>query len=313
METAILMATYNGEKYINEQITSLINQSYTDWILYIRDDGSTDKTKEIEEKYSKLYPNKIKIVQKENSVSGSKYNFWELCKFVSNTDCKYIMFCDQDDVWNNDKIEKTINLMKQSETETPNIPVLVHTDLEVVDKDLNILNNSFIKYMSLNPKYKTIEKLLIQNNVTGCTMMINRLLLEKALLTSNIDNIIMHDWWIALIASVFGRIVFLDSATIKYRQHKDNVIGAKKTNSLKYIISRIFSKDTINDKLKSAIEQSKLFVNFYDNNLNGKTSALINTFSNIAKFNKIKRIYTIIKYGFWKQGIIRVIGEIVFM
>lgn len=313
MGIAILMATYNGEKYIKEQINSIINQSFKNWTLYIRDDGSKDGTPDIIKGYSEKYPEKIILIPKNKGKNGSKYNFFELCKAIKNTEHKYFMFCDQDDVWNSDKIEKTFDCMKKAETESSDIPLLVHTDLQVVDKNLNIINNSFVKYSSLKPKFKTVEKLLIQNNVTGCTMMINKALLEKALMAENTDKMVMHDWWFALVASVYGKIVFLDVPTIRYRQHEKNVVGASlEVNTFKFVTDRLSKRDYIKNTFKKSREQSKLFLDTYKD-FDVKKQSVMYKFSEMEKYNKIKRIYTVIRYGFFKQGFVQVVGELLFI
>lgn len=201
-----------------------------------------DRTFEIEQEFEKNYPDKIKVMRRTEGKGGSKENFWALCQEAVKMDADYFMFCDQDDVWNPDKIEITLKRMQKVEKKNPKKPVLVHTDLEVVDQNLNSLGASFVRYRALDAKITAINRLLVQNNVTGCTMMINRPLLEKALKLSNISAIAMHDWWFSLVASLFGEISFIDQATIKYRQHGDNVVGATKVNTPSFILQRLRGK-----------------------------------------------------------------------
>lgn len=312
---AILLATYNGEKYLGAQIESIISQSYGNWHLFIRDDGSSDGTGAIIENYVQKFPGKIYRVEKTNEVVGSKYNFWALMKYVEKKNYKYFMFCDQDDVWNSNKIQVTFEKMLLTENNNINIPMLIHTDLEVVDEKLNILGKSFIKYRTLNTNDKELRHLLVQNNVTGCTMMINRALLEKALILGNEDyrHLVMHDWWIALVASTFGKIEFVNRTTMKYRQHKNNVIGATKVNSIKFIVLRLKGNSHVKTTLKLSSEQARVFLKVYQNELTRKNIEILIALVDIFNKTKIQRIFVLLKYGLLKQGFIQKIGELFYI
>ena len=151
-QVAILLASYNGEQFIRAQIDSILSQSCNDWHLFIRDDDSTDSTFAIEQEYANRYPQQITIVNAPSAKHSSKHNFWTLSQYVlDKTDSEYVMFCDQDDVWTQSKVEDTLRAMKSAEQRFQDRRILVHTDLEVVDKDLNVLGDSFIKYRALDP------------------------------------------------------------------------------------------------------------------------------------------------------------------
>jgi glycosyltransferase involved in cell wall biosynthesis len=230
---AILLSTYNSEAYLKEQINSIILQSIKDWILYIRDDGSTDNTILIIEEYIKLHDN---IVLLEDNISnlGAKESFVRLLSLV---DAKYYMFCDHDDVWLPYKIEKTLQKMKEIESLHPLKPLLVFTDLKVVDANLNIISNSMWKYQKTNPLHANdFYSLSVSNPVTGCTVMINQLA-KKISIPMSLESF-MHDLWIALKVSYYGYIDFVNEPTILYRQHEKNVLGARYINR-KYYYSRL--------------------------------------------------------------------------
>ena len=145
---AICMATFNGEKYIENQINSIINQSYKDWILFIRDDTSMDSTSKIIEKMETHYSDKIVLIKDNNLEGGSsKKNFATILKWVKDKySFNYFMFSDQDDIWLEHKIKICMERMKEKENENIMAPILVHTDLRVVNQDLEILGESFFKY-----------------------------------------------------------------------------------------------------------------------------------------------------------------------
>ena len=229
----VLLATFNGEKFLEEQLNSLLNQSFSDFRIVIRDDGSTDNTLEIIERYKGISPEKIEICPSGEPTHSAAGNFFKLIELYNDD---YIMLCDQDDCWLPDKIEKTLAAMKKTEENFGNdTPILVHTDLKVVDEKLKIINNSFIKLQGLSPNFCELNNLLMQNCVTGCTSMFNKALLEKLFILPS--TVAMHDWWIALIAAAFGKIVFLNESTILYRQHSNNEVGAKNVNDFSFIMN----------------------------------------------------------------------------
>ena len=136
---AILLATYNGARFIREQIDSIKDQTYKDWDLYVRDDGSTDNTVSIIQEYENMNPN-IHLFEDEEKHIGAKNSFMKL---LSAIDSDYYMFCDQDDIWLPTKIEHSVDLLEKTEKKYPNKPIIVHTDVTVVDGNLNVLSQSY--------------------------------------------------------------------------------------------------------------------------------------------------------------------------
>ena len=222
MRLAILLGTYNGGRFLREQLDSLFAQTMKDFQLYIRDDASTDDTIQIVREYQQRHSNII-MVEDDKFNLGAMRNFERLLAFA---DADYYMFCDQDDVWLSDKIEVSFAKMKQMEQQYGDIPLLVHTDLEVVDESLNVINASFWKYSRVLPQVvdENIHYLGIANSVTGCTIMMNRKAKQVAIPFP--EQIYMHDAWIALCVMKYGKIGYINIPTIRYRQHSGNVLGA---------------------------------------------------------------------------------------
>ncbi|MDR0558586.1 MAG: glycosyltransferase family 2 protein [Prevotellaceae bacterium] len=247
MRLAILLATFNGEKYLREQLDSLFAQTYKDWILYIRDDGSVDKTPDILNEYKNKYKNIYLF--KDDIKRGAKNSFmWMLDK----VDSEYYMFCDQDDVWLPFKVEKTLEKMLSMEVKNKGKAILVNTDLTVVDSDLKIIMPSMWKYSKLNPYIlQHTEYLCVCNFVTGCTVMINNKVKQLALPVA--DEAVMHDAWIALkVIANSGIISSIDTPTILYRQHAVNVFGAERLSSVcMYVFKRIRALKTVISKNKA--------------------------------------------------------------
>lgn len=294
----VLLSTYNGEKYLKEQLDSLFSQSYKNFKIIVRDDGSIDKTLDILKTYD------IELLQPSVNL-GVKKSFEVLLQYAcENNDTKYFMFCDQDDIWKSDKIEKTLEKMQELENLYGNkIPLLVHTDLEVVNEDLKTIHYSMWQYEKINPNLNTLNRLLIQNTITGCTTMINNALLKKSLPISK--ECIMHDWWIGLVVSCFGKIGYIKDCTIKYRQHSKNDTGSKKFD-LKYIFKKMNFKDT--DKY---VLQAKKFLEAYEKDLDKEKRQLLEDFSTIKEKPYLQRVNIILKYRLFKYGIIRNIGLLI--
>ena len=215
----ILLATYNGEKYLKEQIDSILGQTYQDFNLIISDDCSKDSTRDILKEYEKKDA-RIKLYFQEKNLGYVK-NFEFLLKQVKND---IFMLSDQDDVWLPEKIEKTYNYLKQQNAD------LVFTDLIVVDENLNEMYLSFndlMKYSKKAKKYEDYRLEYLYNCVTGCTLMTKSKFLNTILPIPNDSKYVIHDFWIHLVLSITGKIKYLDEKLIKYRQHGDNQVGAK--------------------------------------------------------------------------------------
>ena len=175
----------------------------------------------------------------------------------------YYMTCDQDDVWLDKKIELTYDKMLTIENKA-DVPCLVYTELRVVDSELNTIADTMSEYQSLDCHKRTINQFILQNSVTGCTMMVNMALRDKMLHITDIDNTIMHDWWAALVAAQFGKTAFIDEPTILYRQHGDNSLGALGINKLSYIVRRVWQKKQIQESMRLGRLQAREFAKTYN-------------------------------------------------
>lgn len=304
----ILMAVYNGDKFLREQIESVINQGYKEWQLYICDDGSSDSSLNIAKGYEKKHPGKIVVSVNGATMRSACGNFMGM---LVNSEAEYVMFCDQDDVWREDKIEVTFEKMREIEKRHPGMPVLVHTDLEIVDRDLNITAESFMKYQGLKPKYKSINRLLCQNNVTGCTMMMNRALAD-IVKNAPVDGMLMHDWWAGLAAAAFGAIGFVDKPTVMYRQHGGNQLGAVNNRSVRGAVRVIKSSGETKRRIFVTYEQAAKFYEYYKDILNADSREILKKYIDIPKNGKISRMIRLIKYGFLKQNFLSAAGQLIF-
>ena len=229
---AVLLSTYNGEKFLAEQIDSLLAQSHKNFILVVRDDGSHDRTVSILESYAFNHSVQIRLLSCDGQNLGASGGFAFLIDYVIKNKeslgltSSYMMFCDQDDTWFPEKIERLLTVMLATEADNNSaLPIIVHSDLEVVSEQNTVIAKSLINYQGLEIERNSFPNLVISNLVTGCTALINQSLAEKALPIPK--NAIMHDWWLALVAAAFGKLVYLNIPLVHYRQHGNNTIGAK--------------------------------------------------------------------------------------
>ena len=250
----ILLATYNGEKYIREQLDSILQQTYNKINIYISDDYSTDSTPNILKEYELKYDN-INVTYQEQNI-GSIRNFEYLMTKVKS---QYYMLSDQDDVWYEDKVEKSLKKLKEENAD------LVFTDLEVVDENLNTINKSFYTMMGkigkINKSINKKEFEYLYNSVTGCTILSKTSFIDAILPLPKNSKYVIHDSWIGLITSLNGKIVFLNEPTIKYRQHGNNQIGTKKRKYETFDEMRNLFISVKLDLFKTYLENNEKFPN----------------------------------------------------
>ena len=307
---SILMTTYNGEQYLAEQIESVLAQSVSDFALYIQDDCSTDNTWCVLQKFAKREHERIILSKTEENTGNPKYNFYSLMSHIRDD---YIMLCDQDDVWLPDKIEKTLTKMRELEEKNgSDTPLLVHTDLVVVDGDLSVISQSFKSAMNANYNRTRLRDQLIQNTLTGCTALYNRALAEL-IMTQVPAYMVMHDWWLMLVASAFGHIGHIDDATVLYRQHNKNEIGAKDVRTLRYKVNKLINYRDMKEAINSTYQQADSLLYYYSNTLSSEQIDLLRIYCRIPTMNKWNRWRTICRLGVLKNGMARKIANFIFI
>ncbi|MGZ8998625.1 MAG: glycosyltransferase family 2 protein [Allosphingosinicella sp.] len=218
----VALATHQSALFLGELLDSLFAQTCQDFTILVSDDGSTDATADIVDDFELRFPGRIRRVGSGARPGGPHANFSRLIEHAS---ADYLMLCDHDDVWLPNKIALCLDHMRELEARHgPDTPFLVHTDLIVVGRDLQILSPSFFEYQGLDPARNDLHALLMSNTVTGCATMVNRALYERARPIP--DEAALHDHWLALVAASTGRISCIQESTILYRQHGANSIGA---------------------------------------------------------------------------------------
>ena len=281
----IVLATYNGEKYLSEQLDSIIAQSHQDWRLLISDDGSTDDTLLLLERYA-AHDERILLVNK-TSQGGVVKNFSKALEHVTSN---YIMFSDQDDFWLPDKVLYTLEMLISNEKSSENMPLLVFTDLIVVDEDLKIIKRSFYTDNNINPLNNLDTRYLLwRSTVYGCTVMFNKALYEVAMPFAT--EVTMHDQWFALRASLTGRVLYLDESYIYYRQHANNVVGGRKRSFAERLKFTFISIKKIK---KAAYLTSETVVTIFGKRERLFFSKLIFVRKNVLPYFCERRIYSLL-------------------
>jgi rhamnosyltransferase len=225
--SAILLATYNGAAWLPEFLASVRRQTRGDWRMLIRDDDSTDATPEILAEAAACDPRFVVLSDNQQRL-GLVRNFGRLMEQAPRLDERHFFFADQDDVWLPDKLERQLAAMRALEDGLGNdVPILVHTDLRVVDGELREIHASHTIYAGVRRtcgEHRALPTILMHNCATGCASLINRPLLEIALPLP--PAAVLHDWWIAACAAAFGKIHYLPEPLVLYRQHAGNAVGA---------------------------------------------------------------------------------------
>jgi len=304
----ILLATYNGEKYLQAQLDSLLSQTFTEFKVWVQDDASTDSTWDILTQYKQRHTNKFEIVKRKKNSGSAKENFLDM---MANVQDDYIMLCDQDDIWLPNKIELTMAKMRELEQKFPDMPLLVHTDLQVVDKDLNVISLSFKILTKRNYSRMEFRHVLTLNNVSGCTVLYNKALARY--LTVSPKHCVMHDWWLQLVAKAFGQIGHINDATLLYRQHGENACGAKDVSKFLYKLNRLLNGKELRKVLHETCDQARCLLDIHHEKLTKQQQYILQEYSSIPSMGKFRRIKTIFKLRTFMPSISRNIALLLFI
>ncbi len=295
---AILLATYNGSKYLAEQLDSILNQSYENFVIVVRDDGSSDDTVALLNDYAVRQADKFHLLENDGTNRGASGSFSFLIEYVLENKQvlgladAYMMFCDQDDIWQPVKMERQARLMFQVEGSETDTPVLVHCDLHVVNAGLQPVADSFIRYQGLDARHNGFGQLLISNLITGCTMLINEAVAEKAIPVP--AGAIMHDWWLGLVAAAYGEIAFLPEPLVEYRQHENNALGAREHSPAsltdRELLRKIFYKPYTPLFVEVATQAETFLVRFHADLTYRQRVYLRMTMGLRSKFGHLQRI-----------------------
>lgn len=325
MTSRILLCSYQGEAYLEEQLASIEGQTERNFRLLLSDDASTDRSFAIAEAAA-ARDVRVTALRRDKGSGSAARHFLERLRdpaFFSATDVgDYYLFSDQDDCWHRDKLAREVRAMRAMERRYGSkVPLLLHCDLRVVAADGKELAPSYVRYQKMSPARRRFCQLLVQNNVTGGAMIMNHALMRLLVAHPVPENAVMHDHWIALVAAAFGKIGFLDRALYDYRQHGENVLGAKKGGALSEIKRRLGlsgeSLREMNEKSGAAYRalflQAEEFRRQYGKELPAEAKKTLDDFLALQHKSRIGKAVGILRGGFTFNLPHRTLGELLFL
>ncbi|MCG8584008.1 MAG: glycosyltransferase family 2 protein [Pirellulales bacterium] len=299
----IALACFNGAQYLPPLLDSLRAQTHDRWNLVARDDQSSDVTTSILLAFQKESENS-QIVPSDTNLGAVK-NFEQA---LLHTTADYILLADQDDVWREDKVELCLGGIRALEkAHGKQTPALYFTDLEVVDENLAVQHPSFWAYEKIQVEScHSLGRLLVRNTSPGCSMILNRALLEKALPLP--DEVVMHDWWLLLVAALFGKIDYSPEATVRYRQHGQNVEGAKRRSLLEKSFRFVFKYAEIKSATRATQSQAQSLLDAYGDTLDFDARETLMAYCNSRRESGLKHRWRCYRQGISSRGLISNLG-----
>lgn len=310
----ILMATYNGARYVEEQINSIQNQDYTDWNLTVSDDCSTDETRDIVKRLAQR-DSRIHLLDERIRFGSAPANFSHLLSISTG---RYVMLADQDDVWHVNKLSLFVEKMRRFEhMHGEDVPLMAFSDVRVVDAELRVLFSSFFAATARDPRRTDLNQMLVQNVVTGCAMAMNRSLVALMLDRHETggEGVRMHDWFYALVAAAVGKVLYIDAATVDYRQHGSNVMGVGRFSSLQ-VWKRILLHPCRNardraGKTRAFIRQAEHVRAAVSGKISDDSLRILDDFIALPECNTCYRVCTLFRDGIWPYKIVNKINQII--
>lgn len=301
-EIDVLLATCNGEQFLEEQLESLFRQTYQDFRLIVRDDASTDLTLEILERFRRRCPASVEI-HRNSHRQGACRNFSLL---TEQSKAPYFAFCDQDDIWHSDKLQLSLAEMKKVEhRHSVGAPVLVFTDVAVVDEKARIAAPSMWRAARVCPERLTFGSQLVQNLVNGCTVLGNRSLLKLG--SPVADEAVMHDSWFGLIATAFGVVSPLRSVTADYRQHGNNAVGAKQRSRARKV-AQLWSDPDLKEYVVASQRQARAFAIRYAALLTESQKTTIEAWCGMQQQPALLRQWELYRHGLRRTDFLNNLG-----
>ena len=309
VKTAVLLTAFNGSTHLPGLLDSLRTQSDPDFVVIMQDDGSTDETPAILKDIA-AQDNRFVFGSEQGKHLGAAGNFLSLVR-QSDTDC--CLLCDQDDVWEPEKIAVLKQALQNMEKEYGSgTPLLVHSDCSLIDESGELIGDSFFHHQGWDPGAVTLPRLLVQNNVTGCTLIMNRPLRNLIAAHAIAKDLFMHDWFIALTAASFGRITFVDQPLTRYRQHEGNVIGASSHNLIVRGLSALRNRKDAKRRILLTYTHTKVFRKIYGKALPANALNIVEAYLATQRMRQLPRVLAVRRIGCVMQSPVTRLGQILF-
>ena len=305
----VLMACYNGAQWRPGQIASLQAQDDPAWRVLWQDDGSTDDTpamlRQLSQADGRFAPGAV-----QGAHLGAIGNFWSL---MAQDESDYTALCDQDDVWEPDRLSRCRQAMTRAEKQYgADTPILVHSDCRVTDGQGKPLQESFFDHQGWDRSATGLRRLLVQNNVTGCTVLMNAALLRLALEHGDPGKMAMHDWFLALTAAAFGHVVFVDAPLVNYRQHGTNVKGASRQGLAARGVKALSAWEKGKARIDLTYRHTEAFRDAYRGELPEDAKQAVAAYLATESLPKVKRVLAVQRLGYTMQSLITRAGQIIF-
>ncbi len=308
-EIAVLLAAYNGARYLPEQLVSLRTQDDPLFHVLMQDDGSHDDTMMTLLQLCAA-DGRFQMGAEQGKGYGAVGNFWSL---LNQCQAPYIALCDQDDRWHTDRLSRCRQAMERAEKQYgEETPLLVHSDCSLIGAEGQPLHASFFDHQGWDRSATGFRRLLVQNNVTGCTILMNAALKDLAIRYGDFEKMVMHDWFLALTAAAFGHVIMVDAPLVDYRQHGDNVQGASRQGQIQRGVKALSKWQKGKARIQLTYDHAKNFAEMYGAILPEQDRKDIAAYLATQKMKKLQRVTTVQRQGFTMQSIVTRAGQIVF-
>ena len=310
MKTVILLTAYNGAEHLPDLLDSLLGQTDPDFSVLMQDDGSSDTTPTLLRRISGRDP-RFTFGREQGRHLGAAGNFCSLIRQCEGAG--RVMLCDQDDVWEPEKVARLKAAMDALETEYgAGVPLLVHSDCSLVGSDGAPIGPSFFRHQGWDPGAVTLPPLLVQNNVTGCTLIMNEPLRALIAAHAKAKDLFMHDWFIALTAASFGHIAFVDEPLTRYRQHGDNAIGASSRSLVRRGLAAFKNRRESKRRIKLTYTHTKVFRKLYEGELPPEALSTVSAYLATERMPKLRRVLAVRRLGCRMQSTVTRLGQVLF-
>ena len=305
----VLLACYNGGPYLPRQLATLREQDDPCFSVLMQDDGSSDDTASLLREAAGE-DERFHLAGENGRHLGAVGNFWSLLR---QSDGELIALCDQDDEWEPSRLSRCRQALEQAEARWgADTPLLVHSDCRLVDAEGHLLQESFFRHQGWDPAAVTLPRLMVQNNVTGCTLMMNAPLRRLALQYGRPSEMYMHDWFLALTAAAFGQIVFIPEPLVSYRQHGSNVMGASASGQVLRGAQALSQWEKARARITLTYDHAQAFRDMYGEALPDAARLCIDTYLSTRKLCKLRRVLAVRRGGYTMQSPVTRAGQLLF-
>lgn len=284
---SVLLATYRGERFLPQQLASLRAQSMGQFRVLMQDDGSDDGTVALLNRVA-AEDARFRLGTEGGGHRGAAGNFLSLLR---QDDAPYTALCDQDDVWHADRLAVGLSILRDAEARLgTSTPLLCHSDCRLVDETGRVTAQSFFRRQGWRPDATTLPQLLVQNNATGCTMLMNAALRRLVVAHGDAAQMYMHDWFIALTAASFGQVLVAPGTLVDYRQHDANVLGASRTGLLRRGVSALGHRKKVRQRIQLTYDHARCFAASYGETLPEAARRVVETYLQTEELPRLRRI-----------------------